>query len=143
MSATPTLNGQVIGQAQYATRAVLDEFLARNDTTFHQWIALNVTGLAGGSIGRDQLVRQMGTALRIEPATAAATCTELVDLGLLSPVHDDLRLTDRGDDRFSLIRDGITGISDRLYGDLPAADLESAGRILATVTERANAALAD
>ena len=36
----------------------------------------------------------------------------------------------------------ITGITPRLWGDLPAGDLATAGRVLAIITERANAELA-
>ena len=40
------------------------------------------------------------------------------------------------------ISTAITGITRRLWGDLPAEDLATAGRVLAIVTERANAELA-
>ncbi len=40
------------------------------------------------------------------------------------------------------IRAGIDQITERLYGDLPRDDLATTGRILATVTQRANAVLA-
>jgi hypothetical protein len=36
----------------------------------------------------------------------------------------------------------IAGITQRLWGDLPADDLATAGRVLAIITERANAELA-
>jgi hypothetical protein len=72
MSTTPTVNGQVIGQAHYATRAVLERVLARTGT----------------------------------------------------------------------IRASVSEITARLYADLPADDLAAAGRVLAVVTERANAELA-
>jgi hypothetical protein len=47
-----------------------------------------------------------------------------------------------GSARFSEIRDGIAQITGRLYGGFPAADLAVAHRVLAAVTERANAVLA-
>ena len=36
----------------------------------------------------------------------------------------------------------IAGITQRLWGDLPAEDLATAGRVLAIITDRANAELA-
>jgi hypothetical protein len=40
------------------------------------------------------------------------------------------------------IRGAATEITARLWGDLPADDLDAAGRVLATVLDRANAELA-
>jgi DNA-binding MarR family transcriptional regulator len=51
-------------------------------------------------------------------------------------------LTPAGRERSERIAAGIAVIAARLYGDLPAADLETTQRVLTTVTERANAALA-
>ena len=42
MADTPTLNGQDIGQAERATRAVLDALLAETSTSFQSWVTLNV-----------------------------------------------------------------------------------------------------
>jgi hypothetical protein len=51
-------------------------------------------------------------------------------------------LTAAGAARFAEIQGGISEITARLYGGLPEADLATAHRVLATVTERANAELA-
>jgi len=138
----PAITGQAIGQAQIATRAVLDELLAQQQTTFHQWVVLNVTGLAGGAITQEQLVKQLTTGLRISESVVLATWDELLDLGLANAAADRLELTDGGRERFETIRAGIAAIIDRLYGDIPPDELEVAGRVLTLVTERANAALA-
>jgi hypothetical protein len=53
-----------------------------------------------------------------------------------------LRLTDQGRARNDEIRSAIAVITERLYGDIPAADLATAGRVLSLVTARANAELA-
>jgi DNA-binding MarR family transcriptional regulator len=135
----PAITGQAIGQAQIATRAVLDELLARHATTFHQWVMLNVAGVAGGTVTQDQLVKRLTTGLRLSESVVLTTRKELLDLGLASATVDHLELTDRGRERFDQIRAGIAAITDRLYGNIPAADLEVAGRVLAIVTERANA----
>jgi hypothetical protein len=42
----------------------------------------------------------------------------------------------------SRIRAAITEITQQLWGDLPAEDLATAGRVLAIITERADAELA-
>ena len=52
-----------------------------------------------------------------------------------------MTLTPAGRDRYERLVAGIAAITARLYGDLPAADLETTRRVLTIVTERANAAL--
>ncbi len=51
-------------------------------------------------------------------------------------------LTAAGTVRFEQIQGGIGEVTARLYGGLPETDLATAHRVLATVTERANAELA-
>jgi hypothetical protein len=53
-----------------------------------------------------------------------------------------VRVTDAGAQLYGRIRSGVVEITDRMWGDLPAADVAVAGRVLTTVLERANAELA-
>jgi DNA-binding MarR family transcriptional regulator len=143
MSDTPTLTGQDIGQAALATRAVLDVLLAESGTTFHQSVALNLLANAP-SAEQDGLVRQLSHGLKIDPSTAVGVVDGLAAEGLVarSGHPANLTLTPTGDARHRQIRHGIDQITERLYGDLPHEDLATAHRILAIVTERANAELA-
>jgi hypothetical protein len=50
--------------------------------------------------------------------------------------------TDAGQQLHGQIRTAVTQITQRLWGDLPAEDLATAGRVLSTVLTRANAELA-
>jgi hypothetical protein len=136
-----TLNGQVIGQAENATRAVLDRVLATADVTFHQWVGLNLIETAGGSIEPDQFVLRMVNGLKVDDWVASGTISELASAGLVSG-DQRLTLTQAGHDRHATIRAGVNGITERLYADLPADDLAIAARVLTTLTERANAELA-
>ncbi|MGH9288609.1 MAG: MarR family winged helix-turn-helix transcriptional regulator [Acidimicrobiales bacterium] len=144
MSQTPTLTGQDIGQAERATRAVLDALLAETGTTFHQWVILNVMAGAASPVELDPLVQRLTHGLKIDRPTALGAIDEVVAKGLVSrsggPVR--LALTPAGDTRFRAVRHGIDQITHRLYDDLPPEDLATAHRILAIVTERANAELA-
>ncbi|MFC9325097.1 hypothetical protein [Kitasatospora sp. NPDC057015] len=145
MSTTPSLNGQVIGLAHYATRALLERELARTGTTFVQSLALNTAADGGGSADREQLVTRLTDGLKIDAETAEAALAELTATGLLEnapagPAH--LRLTAAGRERQQLIRAAVGGITARLYGDIPAEDLATAGRVVATVKARADAELA-
>ncbi len=65
---------------------------------------------------------------------------DLVAAGLATG-PDPLEPTARGEELAARVRAGIATLTDRLYGDLPADDLATAGRVLAVVTARANEAL--
>ncbi|MGI5403511.1 MarR family winged helix-turn-helix transcriptional regulator [Streptomyces sp. CA-135486] len=146
MSAAPTLNGQVIGQAHYATRALLETVLAPTGTTFNQSVALNAVADGGEAVERGALVARMTGALKIDESAVQATIRELAESKLLESLPGDasrLRLTEAGRTLNGQIRAAVAEITERLYGGLPAEDLQTAGRLLALVTARANAALAD
>jgi hypothetical protein len=132
---TTPLNGQIIGQAERHTRAVLNRLLADTGTSFEQWVAVNLAATAGPS----DLASSLAAGLRLDPLRAGAVISSLVEDGLLTA---DGTLTPLGNQRFQEISTGIAGITQRLYGDLPADDLIVAGRILTTITDRARAELA-
>ena len=139
MTTTTTLNGQILGQAERATRAVLDGLLAEIGTPFVEWVGLNLLA-TGGPRPVDDLVEQVRTGL-LEPLDdVRAAVGHLVADGLVagSPVA----LTAAGAARHAAIRERIAVVTGGLYADIPAEDLATAGRVLLTVTERARAALA-
>jgi hypothetical protein len=146
-TATPTLNGQDIGQAESAVRAVLTGLLARTGTQFHGWVILNLLGRGDGGLGEDELTGRLGHGLKIGADAVRAAAAELAWQGLISReprAAGGMRvvLTAAGAARLGEIQGGISEITARLYGGLPEADLATAHRVLATVTERANAELA-
>ncbi|MBV6699168.1 winged helix DNA-binding protein [Kitasatospora aureofaciens] len=145
MSATPTVNGQIIGQAHYATRAVLERLLARTDTSFQQSVALNAIAGNGAAMDRGQLIARMTATLKLDDSTALATIAELTASHLIEHLPDEdnhLLLTDAGRALNRDIRTAVDELTARLYGDLPADDLAAAARVLTLVTARANAELA-
>lgn len=145
MTTTIPLNGQHIGQAERATRAVLDRLLAEHDTTFVEWVAINLLATTGPVVRDDVLVDRIVAGLRVEPPSATGAVAAVVEDGLVGFADGNptrLELTDAGEARYRTISAGITEISDRLYRDLPYDDLATAQRVLATVTERAKAELA-
>ncbi|MGX1882165.1 hypothetical protein [Streptomyces sp. NPDC055287] len=146
MSAAPTVNGQIIGQAHYATRAVLERHLARTGTTFHQALALNATADSGAGIDRGRLVGRMTGTLKIDDATALATIAELTASVLVEAVPGDecrIRLTDAGQELHRSIRTAVGEITARLYDGFEPDEMAAAGRLLTALTARANAELAD
>lgn len=145
MTTAIPVNGQIIGMAHYATRAVLERLLATTGTTFHQSVALTATADKGGTIERRQLVERMTGAVKLDVSVVEQTLSELTSAGLLEEQPGDrplLALTAAGE---ALERDHRTGVARAtaaLYADLPAEDLATAGRVLTEVTARANAVLA-
>lgn len=144
----PTLNGQDIGQAEHATRAVLDRLLARTGTQFHGWVIINLLATGGGAMDEEELTGRITHGLKIGEDAAHAAAAALAWQGLISrePAAGggtQVALTPAGTARYEQIQDGIGQVTRRLYGGLPESDLAIAHRVLATVTERANTELAN
>lgn len=143
-TSVPPVNGQVIGLAHYAGRAALERVLARSGTTFEQSVALRAASDNGGSVERARVVSQLTDGLKIEESAARRTVEELTALGLLEELTPgQVSLTDGGRELSASIRSAGDAIAARVYAGIPAEDLAAAGRVLALVTERANAELAD
>jgi hypothetical protein len=144
MTTYPTLTPQVIGQAEKTLNAILDRLLAGTGLTETQWITLTLTARGAGSAGRDQLVTQVSHGLKVDEAQARAHVAELAAAQLVQDAGDGspVRLTAAGERVYGQIRSGVAQVTDRLWGDLPAADLATAGRILSIITDRASAELA-
>ncbi|MFC4017422.1 hypothetical protein ACFOW4_05620 [Micromonospora sp. GCM10011542] len=154
MSTVPNLNGQVIGRAHYATRALLERAVAPLGVDFPQVAALNV--LADGAVDRARLVRGMTSTLKIDDSAAHAVLARLVaaDLATASdagnqvagPVaageRPQVRLTEAGRAVQGRIRDAVATLTARLYADIPADEMGTAARVLNLVTQRADAELA-
>jgi DNA-binding MarR family transcriptional regulator len=105
---------------------------------------LTVTAASGSAIDRDQLVARITGARKIDAYQVEAAISELADAGLVLP-GDQTRvgLSEAGQARFHEIRAALQDVTGRLFADFPPEDLATAGRVLAIVTARANAELAD
>lgn len=139
MSITPSLNPQIVGQAESAHKAILDRILDRTGTTPDQWFALAVTTANGGAIESGQLVARLTRARKIGDAQAAGAIAELKAAQLVEvPSGQPLRLTEAGQARYRDIRAAVDEVMARAYGDIPAEDLVTAARVLRLVTTRLN-----
>ncbi|KAB1990417.1 MarR family winged helix-turn-helix transcriptional regulator [Streptomyces triticiradicis] len=136
-------NGQAIGLAHYASRAALERVLARSGTTFEQSVALRAASGDGGTVERALVVGRLTAGLKIDESAARRTVGELTARGLLEePTPERVSLTDAGRELFSSIRAAGDEIASRVYAGIPAEDLAVVARVLALVTERADAELA-
>ncbi|MFE4540897.1 MarR family transcriptional regulator [Streptomyces scopuliridis] len=135
-------DARVLALAHYAARGVLEQVLARHGITFQQQIALRAALTADAPQTADDLVTQVQGSLKADPADVRATLDELLAKQLLLTDGAHLRLTDAGRELTAAIGAEVAPVSARVWGGIPAADLAAAGRVLALVTERANAELA-
>jgi DNA-binding MarR family transcriptional regulator len=145
MSTSPTFGTPVIGQTEKALNAILARQLAGTGLTEPQWVTLTLTVMSGGTVDSDELTDRVAGALKVSDAQAQARIAELAAAQLLQPPDGEespVKLTDAGRQLHGQIRTAVTQITQRLWGDLPAEELATAGRVLSTVLARANAELA-
>ena len=143
MSTYPTLSPRVIGQAEKTLNVILGRQLAGTGLTEPQWVILTLAVTSGGTHGDDAFTRMVADALKISETRARALIGDLVTAQRLQITGEPPAVTVTGPARqlHSRIRAAIAGITQRLWGDLPAEDLATAGRVLAIITDRANAEL--
>jgi DNA-binding MarR family transcriptional regulator len=140
MSTTSTFGTQSIGQTEKALNAILDRELTGSGLSERQWVALTLTAMTGPA-PREQLQARVAGAIKLDQPGAEALMASLVEAGLVEIGEEaphTARPTPDGAALQARVRGRVTEITARLWGDLPADDLATAGRVLATVLERAN-----
>ena len=145
MTPTPTFTGQDIGLAHYATRALLEASLAESGTSFVDWLVINIVATDGPAVTRDHIVARITDGLKVDASAASEALDGVLATGLVTASTDDasrVDLTPAGEDLVRRVRAAIDRITEVVYGGRPADDLATAHRVLVTVRERANAALA-
>ncbi|MBA4866505.1 MarR family transcriptional regulator [Streptomyces sp. PSKA54] len=138
----PIADSRALGLAHYAARGVLEHVLARHGITFQQQIALRAAVTADTPQTPDHLVTHVLGSLKADPVDIRATLDELLAKQLLVADGAHLRPTDAGRELIAAVGAEIAPITARIWGGIPAEDLAAAGRVLALVTERANAEFA-
>jgi DNA-binding MarR family transcriptional regulator len=139
-----TFSAQLLGQTEKAANAILERLLAEPGLTEPQWVTLTIAVMSG-TLDRDRLIDRVAGAAKFSEPQAQARITELADAQLLHVPDDEraaVKLTEAGQQLHTQIRAAVSQITQRLWGDLPVEDLETAGRVLSTVLARANAELA-
>ncbi|MGW6060524.1 MarR family transcriptional regulator [Streptomyces sp. NPDC055189] len=138
----PVANARDLALAHYAARGVLEHVLARHGATFHEQVALRAAITSDAPQTPDDLVARVQDSLKADPADIRATLDELLAKQLLVADGAHLRPTEAGREMFAAIGAEVAPASARIWDGIPAEDLAAAGRVLALVTERANAELA-
>ncbi|MFD3457825.1 MarR family transcriptional regulator [Streptomyces sp. NPDC058691] len=141
-STAPVADARGLALAHYAARGVLELVLARHGLTFQQQVALRAAITSDVPQTPDDLISQVQQSLKADPADIRPTLDELLAKQLLGTDGAHLRPTDAGREMFAAVGAETAPVSARIWGGIPAEDLAAAGRVLALVTERANAELA-
>jgi hypothetical protein len=144
-STTPAFGAPLLGQTEKALNAILARELAGSGLSEPQWVSLTVTVAGGGTADHEQLVARLAGVLKVGAAEARARIAELAAAELLEVPGDataPVTVTDAGQQLHGRIRGSVTEITRRMWGDLPAEDLATAGRVLSTVLARADGELA-
>lgn len=140
---TQAFGTALIGQTEKALNAILDRQLAGTGITEPQWVTLTLTVVSGGAIDRAELIRRVSGATQFSQASVAERITELTAAGFLRDGGAGrVQVTDEGQARWTQVRTAIDPITQGLWGNQPAEDLATAGRVLGIVLDRANAVLA-
>ena len=144
MPTYPSFTPRVIGQAEKTLNAILDRQLAGTDLTEPQWVILTLAVTSDGTPGQEAFTRMAADALKISETEARALIGDLVAAQRLRIAGEPPAVTVTGAARqlHSRISAAIADLTQRLWADLPAEDLATAGRVLVIITDRANAELA-
>jgi hypothetical protein len=147
----PPLSTRLIGQTESALGALLAPLLAEAEMTFLQWVVLSqttadaATGAGAATspgIARDQLIDRITNARKVDAADVSAAITELEDAAALVVTAGQVTLTDLGRASHGRVLARVEEITDYVF-DLPTEDLAASGRVLATISARANTVLAN
>ncbi|WP_030208424.1 hypothetical protein [Streptomyces bikiniensis] len=139
---TTTADPRTLALAHYAARGVLEHVLARHGATFQQQVALRAAVTAETPQTPDGLVALVRGSLKADPADIRAALDGLLAERLLVADGAHLRPTAAGRALLAAVGAETAPVTARIWGGIPAEDLAATGRVLALVTERANAELA-
>jgi DNA-binding MarR family transcriptional regulator len=140
----PVFSAQLLGRTEKTLNAILGQLLAGSGVSEPQWVALTLAITRGKGINRAAYTDEVAGALRVSKPDASAQIAELAAAHLLDlPASDTgpIAVTESGQRLYHQVRAATGRIPQRMWGDLPATDLEAAGRVLSTVLGRADAYL--
>lgn len=143
MSNTTTPFQRLIGQTEKALNAILDRELG-GAVSEPQWVALVLIAGSGDLAGRDQVATRLAHALKADHQTAADHIGQLIAKGLVrtaGELSSDVELTAAGHQLLGRVQSKVGEITERLWGDIPAAEMDATRLVLGTVLERAEAEL--
>src|SRR6185312_13097498 len=112
---------RLVGQTEKTLNAILDKVLA-GTVSEREWVALVVIA-GGGPAGRDQALAQVARALKTDQRGAADHIAALAALGLVATGPSGTVVTADGQRLIDRVQAQVGEITQRLWGDIPAADM--------------------
>ena len=143
MSTSTTPFQRLIGQTEKTLNAILERQLG-GAVSEPQWVTLVLIAGSGDSANRDQVATTLAHALKADHQTAASHIGQLIAKGLVQTMSEpssDVALTAAGHQLLGRVQSQVGEITERLWGDLPAAEMDATRRVLSTVLDRAEAEL--
>ena len=138
---SPPLFGQVLGQAHRASTALLEDLLARHDTSFESWVSLNTLSQQEPGVDRNQFRSQLATAFQTDEEAVERLLTQLEAGGLIRVDRDNgmssVTMTPEGLAQYAELRESIGNLSAQLLADVDPDDLAAARRVLEQMRTRA------
>ncbi|MFF3227018.1 hypothetical protein ACFYV7_29770 [Nocardia suismassiliense] len=136
-TAPTTLNPSIIGQAEKHHTAVLTRALAGTTLDEKQWIVLNQALAAGEPVEQGAHIARIAAMTQWAHTEVETALNALLAKDLLATTpHRLLEPTDTGKAVVSKVRTESGAIVAAAYGAVPAEDLATAARVLATITAR-------
>jgi DNA-binding MarR family transcriptional regulator len=136
---TPPVNGQDIGIAAAATRALLEGVLAREGSDFPESVVLRMLSLRGGTSARQDLRDTLAAALAQHPDATDRLLERTAARGYVELDSVHIGLTEAGAARQRALSEAAVALTARLYEGFDPADLATAGLVLREVARRATA----
>jgi DNA-binding MarR family transcriptional regulator len=138
---TTAFSARLLGQTEKALNVFLLRELAGSGIDEPQWIALTLTVMGEGALTRRQLTQQVAGGLQVDDEQAGKHVDALVAAGLFAD-GDRPVASPAGHELWTRVRTFTVELTQRLWGDLPDEELDTAARVLSTVLARAQTLLA-
>jgi hypothetical protein len=142
MSTTLALSPQLLGQTEKALNAILARLLADSGLIEPEWVTLSIAVTADEPVGRQQLTSRVAGVLKCGDDEAYAHIAALAERGFLALDDNVISVTEAGRTFRSSVAARTAEVTQRLWGDLPAEDLNVAAGVLSTVLSRVEGELA-
>ncbi len=138
------LFGEQLGNTHRAVRALFNDVLGANATTFDRWVVLRMLARHGSAMRGADLRRDLAEGLETDSSSVAKLVQRVEVDGLIretaapgEPEATLVELTSEGEAIHQRLSEAAQGTGDRLLGGLDPDDLQTTLRVLGQVHERA------
>jgi DNA-binding MarR family transcriptional regulator len=146
----PVPFGRQLGTAARTARALLDDVLAAEATTYETWIAFNLLAASEPGILREEFARDLATALQVNNGTVITQLLgqlELVGWIRTVPVkgvstNNAIEMTAAGEAHYQRLAAAVRQRGAQALAEVDPTDLQTTIRVLGQFREGAEASLA-